>query len=63
MERERDIKERKEKKMTKEEIMKKIEQLQNRLFMINMIDRWTNEDRRSMEETEDEIRELKMQLA
>lgn len=63
MERERDIKERKEKKMTKEEIMKKIEQLQNRLFMINMIDRWTNEDRRRMEETEDEIRELKMQLA
>ena len=49
--------------MTKEEIMKKIEQLQNRLFMINMIDRWTNEDRRRMEETEDEIRELKMQLA
>ena len=63
MERERDIKERKEKKMTKEEIMKTIEQLQNRLFMINMIDRWTNEDRRRMEETEDEIRELKMQLA
>ena len=63
MERERDIKERKEKKMTKEEIMKRIEQLQNRLFMINMIDRWTNEDRRRMEETEDEIRELKMQLA
>ena len=49
--------------MTKEEIMKKIEQLQNRLFMINMIDRWTNEDRRRMEETKDEIRELKMQLA
>ena len=49
--------------MTVQEIKERIEQLQNRLFMINMIDRWTNEDRRRMEETEDEIRELKMQLA
>ena len=48
--------------MTVEEIKEKIEQLQNRLFMMNMIDRWTNEDRRTINEMEDELHELEMQI-
>lgn len=48
--------------MTRKEIEKKIEELENRQFMMNMIDRWTNEDRRLAWEISDEIRNLKAQL-
>lgn len=49
--------------MTVQEIKEKIEQLQNRLFMMNMIDRWTNEDRQTVNKMEDELHELEMQIA
>ena len=49
--------------MTTKEIKEKIEQLKNRLFLMNMIDRWTNEDRRTVQEIEDELRNLEMAIA
>ncbi len=49
--------------MTVQEIKEKIEQLQNRLFMMNMIDRWTNEDRQTVNEMEEELHELELQIA
>ena len=49
--------------MTVEEIKKRIEELKGRLFLINMIDRWTDEDRRRMNEIEDEIKDLEMAIA
>lgn len=45
--------------MTKTERKERIERLENRLFLLNMVDRWTNEDRRIMNEIEKELRELK----
>ena len=49
--------------MTVQEIKERIEQLKNRLFMMNMIDRWTNEDREKVYKMEDELHELEMQIA
>lgn len=49
--------------MTKEEIITRIEQLNKRLFLMNMIDRWTNEDRERVYKMEDELHELEMQIA
>lgn len=49
--------------MTVQEIKERIEQLKNRLFMMNMIDRWTNEDRQTVNEMEDELHELELQIA
>ena len=49
--------------MTVQEIKERIEQLKNRLFMMNMIDRWTNEDRQTVNRMEDELHELEMQIA
>jgi hypothetical protein len=49
--------------MTVQEIKERIEQLKNRLFMMNMIDRWTNEDRERVYKMEDELHELEMQIA
>lgn len=50
-------------KMTVQEIKERIEQLKNRLFMMNMIDRWTNEDRERVYKMEDELHELEMKIA
>lgn len=50
-------------KMTVQEIKERIEQLKNRLFMMNMIDRWTNEDRQTVDRMENELHELEMQIA
>ena len=50
-------------KMTVQEIKERIEQLKNRLFIMNMIDRWTNEDRQTVNEMEDELHELELQIA
>ena len=50
-------------KMTVQEIKERIEQLKNRLFMMNMIDRWTNEDRERVYKMENELHELEMQIA
>lgn len=49
--------------MKREELLKKLEELENRLFLINMIDMWTNEDRRNLERVEKEILEIKAALA
>lgn len=45
--------------MTKVEKEKRIEELTNRLFLIHMVDRWTNEDREIMRKIEKELAELK----
>ena len=50
-------------KMTVQEIKERIEQLKNRLFMMNMIDRWTNEDRERVYKMENELHELEVQIA
>lgn len=50
-------------KMTVQEIKEKIEQLKNRLFMMNMIDRWTIEDERRVNAMENELHELELKLA
>ena len=50
-------------KMTVQEIKKKIEQLKNRLFMMNMKDRWTSEDEIKVTEMENEIHTLELQIA
>lgn len=49
--------------MKREDLLKKLEELENRLFLINMIDRWTNEDRKNLREVEREIAEVKAALA
>lgn len=49
--------------MTKEEIITRIEQLNKRLFLMNMIDRWTHEDRKKVTEMTNELYDLEMQLA
>lgn len=49
--------------MTVQEIKERIEQLKNRLFMMNMIDRWTNEDRERVYKMENELHELEMKIA
>lgn len=48
--------------MTKEEIEKRIEDLEERKFMIDMIDVWDSEDRRLYNEFSRLIRELQEQL-
>lgn len=49
--------------MTVQEIKEKIEQLKNRLFMMNMKDRWTSEDEIKVTEMENEIHTLELQIA
>ena len=49
--------------MTHEEMKKKIEELKNRLFLFNMIDRWTIEDEQKVNKIENEIHTLEMALA
>lgn len=44
--------------MTRVEREKRIESLKNRLFLLNMVDRWTNEDRDNIRKIEEELREL-----
>ena len=48
--------------MTKVEIMKKIEELNEREFYINMVDHWTNEDRKMLREIRIERNELEKKL-
>ena len=45
--------------MTKVERKERIEALENRLFILNMVDRWTTEDRENIRKIETELRELK----
>ena len=48
--------------MTREEIKAKIEELETRKFMNNMVNRWTWENKELDRKLADEIRELKAQL-
>lgn len=48
--------------MTKEEIKKKIEELEERKFMLDMIDTWDSEDRILYNELSKQIRSLREQL-
>ena len=57
-ERDREIKKGKVKTMTRVEREKRIENLKNRLFLLNMVDRWTNEDRDNIRKIEEELKEL-----
>lgn len=50
------------KKMTREEIKTRIEELETRKFFNNMVDRWDWENKKIDEELTKEIRELKAQL-
>lgn len=48
--------------MTREEIEKKIEELEERKFMLDMIDTWDSEDRILYNELSKQIRSLREQL-
>ena len=48
--------------MTKMDAMKRMEQLEERKFIIWMVDRWTVEDRLMLDEIEREMRELRERL-
>ena len=48
--------------MTKVEIEQRIEMLEQRLFLIDMIDRWESEDAKLYADICDEINELKKDL-
>ena len=49
--------------MAREEIKRRIEELENREFLYNMVDRWTEEDRKAVRAIGEEIRNLKKALA
>lgn len=48
--------------MTVMEIKARIEKLETQAFYINMVDHWTNEDRKLLHEVEKELKELKEKL-
>ena len=50
-------------KMTREELKRKLEELENREFIINMVDRWTNEDRELLRRIREEKNTIKKELA
>lgn len=45
--------------MTRIEREERIERLENRLFLLKMVDRWTTEDKENIRKIEIELRELK----
>ena len=48
--------------MTREEITKRIEDLEERKFYLRMADRWTRKDYEYFDKWNNEIRELKKEL-
>lgn len=48
--------------MTKIELLKKLDELETRAFLINMIDRWTWEDKQLLNKTEQEIKAIKEEI-
>lgn len=52
-------KESEENKMKREEREERIQKLESQIFMIYMIDRWTNENRKRLAALEEELKELK----
>jgi ribosomal protein L29 len=49
--------------MTKKEIIKKIEELENKVFYLKMKDRWTGRDYFTMDRLQGEIKELRKNFA
>ena len=47
---------------TREEITERIERLETNAFYLNMKDRWTRQDYKTMDEYNREIRQLKKEL-
>lgn len=47
---------------TREEITRRIEQVENNAFYLNMKDRWTRQDFQTMRDYDSELRELKREL-
>lgn len=47
---------------TREEITKRIEQVETNAFYLHMKDRWTRQDYRTMDEYNRELRQLKREL-
>jgi hypothetical protein len=45
--------------MTREEILKRIKELEDKEFLIHMIDHWREKDRRELFEIERELKELR----
>lgn len=45
--------------MKREEREERVRKIENQLFMMNMIDRWTAADRKRIEQLEEELKELK----
>lgn len=48
--------------MTRNEILTKIDELETKAFYLNMKDRWTREDYRTMDKYNNEIHKLKKEL-
>lgn len=48
--------------MKESELITKINELENKLFMIDMVDRWTNKDRELYDKFSKELKEAKEQL-
>ena len=51
-----------DKKMSREEILKQIEDIEKREFFLQMKDRWSQEDYKLSDKHHEEIRELKKKL-
>lgn len=49
--------------MTREELKRKLKELEEREFIINMVDRWTNEDRELLRRIREEKSNIKKELA
>ena len=49
--------------MTREELKRKLKELEEREFIINMVDRWTNEDRELLRRIREEKNTIKKELA
>ena len=54
--------EREDKTMTKQEIEKRIEEIEDRIWWINMADRYTYEDRQILNKLYKELRKLREEL-
>jgi len=48
--------------MTREEMIKRLDELETNLFILNMVDHWTAADFRLADEIEKEIKEIKNNL-
>jgi len=58
----RDKTEREDRTMKTNELRERLERLENNLFMIYMVDRWTSEDERRVNLIEREIEDIKREL-